>query len=64
MPLRHADGELEPLSAESTEHVAETRTHAGIVRVKRYAGMTSCFSSKRLKACASHGLTNWKASLA
>jgi hypothetical protein len=34
--VRRADGELEPLTAESTKPTAETRTHAGIVRVKRY----------------------------
>jgi hypothetical protein len=28
--------ELEPLTAESTRPVAETRTHAGIVKVKGY----------------------------
>jgi hypothetical protein len=27
----------EPLTAESTKPVAEVRTHAGIVKVKRYA---------------------------
>ena len=32
-----ADGELEPATAESTRPIASTRTHAGIVRVKRYA---------------------------
>jgi hypothetical protein len=34
---RRADGELEPVTAESTRPIAETRTHAGIVKVKRYA---------------------------
>jgi hypothetical protein len=34
---RGADGELEPITAESTKPVAETRLHAGIVTVKRYA---------------------------
>ena len=33
---RRADGELEPLTAESTKPIAETRTHAGIVKVRRY----------------------------
>jgi hypothetical protein len=33
---RRADGELEPVTAESTLPIAETRTHAGICRVKRY----------------------------
>ncbi|SRR5216683_5089710 len=31
--LFQADGELEPLTAESTKPVAETRTHAGIVKI-------------------------------
>lgn len=35
--VRRADGELAPLTAESTGPIAKTRTHAGIVRVKRYA---------------------------
>jgi hypothetical protein len=34
---RRADGELEPLTEGSTKPVAQTRTHAGIVRVERYA---------------------------
>jgi hypothetical protein len=34
---RRADGELEPATAGSTKPVAETRTHAGIVKVKRFA---------------------------
>jgi hypothetical protein len=34
--VRRADGELEPLTEGSTKPVAEVRTHAGIVRVKRY----------------------------
>jgi hypothetical protein len=34
---RRADGVLEPPTAESTWSLAETRTHAGIVRVERYA---------------------------
>jgi hypothetical protein len=33
---RRADGELEPLTANSTKPIAEVRTHAGIVRAKRY----------------------------
>ncbi len=33
---RRADGELVPLTEESTRPVAETRTDAGIVRVKHY----------------------------
>jgi hypothetical protein len=32
-----AGGELEPLTAGSTRPVATTVTHAGIVKVKRYA---------------------------
>jgi hypothetical protein len=32
-----ADGEFEPLVEGSTLPIAETRTHAGICRVKRYA---------------------------
>jgi hypothetical protein len=32
-----ADGELEPLAAGSTRAVAITTTHAGIVKVIRYA---------------------------
>jgi hypothetical protein len=31
-----ADGEFEPLVEGSTKPVAQTRRHAGIVRVKRY----------------------------
>ena len=34
---RRPEGELELLSEGSTIPVAETRTHAGIVKVKRYA---------------------------
>jgi hypothetical protein len=34
---RGADGELVPITQESTRAVAETRLHAGIVKVKRYA---------------------------
>ena len=34
--VRRADLELEPLSEGSTKPVAETRTHAGIVKVRRY----------------------------
>jgi hypothetical protein len=34
---RRADGELELLTPGSTTAVAETRTHAGIVEVKRFA---------------------------
>jgi hypothetical protein len=34
--VRRADGELEPLTEGSTKAIAETRTHAGIVRVMRY----------------------------
>jgi hypothetical protein len=34
--VRRADGKLEPLTANSTKPVVETRTHAGIVKVKRY----------------------------
>jgi hypothetical protein len=34
--IRRADGELEPLTSESTKPVAEIRTHAGIVRTERY----------------------------
>ena len=33
---RRADGELEPLAAGSTVPVAETRTHAGIVKTRHY----------------------------
>jgi hypothetical protein len=33
---RRVDGELEPLTAESTRPIAETRTHAGICRVRQY----------------------------
>ncbi len=35
--VRRTDGELEPVTAESTQPIAETRRHAGICRVKRYA---------------------------
>jgi hypothetical protein len=35
--VRRADGELEPVTAESTGPIAETRTHAGIAKVKQYA---------------------------
>ena len=34
---RDAGGELERITAESTRPIAETRTHAGIVKVTRYA---------------------------
>jgi hypothetical protein len=34
---RRADGELEPLTEGSTKPIAETRTHAGICKVRRYA---------------------------
>lgn len=34
---RRADGELEPVTEGSTGPIAETRTHAGIVKVRRYA---------------------------
>jgi hypothetical protein len=34
---RRVDGKLEPLVAGSTAPIAETRRHAGIVKVKRYA---------------------------
>jgi len=34
--VRRADGELYPLTEGSTAPIAETRTHAGIARVKRY----------------------------
>jgi hypothetical protein len=34
---RRADGELEPLTAESTKAIAETRTHAGIVKTRRWS---------------------------
>jgi hypothetical protein len=34
--VRRADGELEPVTAES-KPIAETRTHAGIAKVKQYA---------------------------
>ena len=35
--VTRADGQLEPLIEGSTKPVAETRTHAGIVRVRRFA---------------------------
>jgi hypothetical protein len=35
--VRRADGELEPLTGGSTKPIAETRTHAGIAKVKQYA---------------------------
>jgi hypothetical protein len=35
--VRRADGELEPLTEGSTKPIAETRTHAGIAKVKQYA---------------------------
>ena len=35
--VRAADGQLELLTAGSTRPIAETRTHAGIVKIKRYA---------------------------
>ncbi len=34
---RRADGELEPVTEGSTRPIAETRTHAGIVKVQRFA---------------------------
>jgi hypothetical protein len=34
---RRADCELEPVTVGSTKTIAETRTHAGVVKVKRYA---------------------------
>jgi hypothetical protein len=34
--VRRADGKLEPVTEGSTKPIAETRTHAGIVKVKRY----------------------------
>ena len=34
--VRRADGELEPVTEGSTKPIAETRTHAGIVKVRRY----------------------------
>ena len=34
---RGSSGELEPITAESTRPIAETRTHAGIVAVNRHA---------------------------
>jgi hypothetical protein len=34
---RRADGELEPVNEGSTKPIAETRTHAGIVKVRRYS---------------------------
>jgi hypothetical protein len=33
---RRADGELEPLTPGSTERVAQTVTHAGIVNTRRF----------------------------
>jgi hypothetical protein len=35
--VRRADGELEPLTEGSTKPIAETRTHAGVAKVKQYA---------------------------
>jgi hypothetical protein len=35
--VRRADGELEPLTEGLTKPVAETRTHAGIVKTRRYS---------------------------
>jgi hypothetical protein len=35
--VRRADGDLEPVTAGSTKPIAETRTHAGICKVKRYS---------------------------
>jgi hypothetical protein len=35
--VRGADGKLEPLTEGSTRPIAETRTHAGIVQMLRYA---------------------------
>jgi hypothetical protein len=37
MMVRRADGELEPLTAGSTKPIAEVRTHAGIVKTRRYS---------------------------
>jgi hypothetical protein len=34
--VRRADGKLEPVTEGSTKPIAETRTHAGIVKVRRY----------------------------
>ena len=34
--VRDADGQLSPLTEASTKPIAETRLHAGIVKVKRY----------------------------
>jgi hypothetical protein len=34
---RGASGELSPFTQQSTKPIAETRTHAGIVTVTRYA---------------------------
>ena len=33
--VRRADGKLEPVTEGSTKPIAETRTHAGIVKVRR-----------------------------
>jgi hypothetical protein len=35
--VRDATGELVSITQESTRPIAETRLHAGIVKVKRYA---------------------------
>jgi hypothetical protein len=35
--VRRADGVLEPATSESTAPIAETRTHIGICKAKRYA---------------------------
>jgi hypothetical protein len=34
---RRADGELEPLTPDSTERVAQTVTHAGIVKARQFS---------------------------
>jgi hypothetical protein len=34
--VRRADGELEPVTEGATAPIVETRSHAGIVKVKRY----------------------------
>jgi hypothetical protein len=35
--VMRADGELEPVRAESSRPIALTQTHAGIAKVKRYS---------------------------
>ena len=47
--VRRTDGELEPLNA-SNKPVAETMTHAGIVKVKRYALDMPCQVEGAIKA--------------